>query len=62
MKFVKNNNVTSQIEFKNIKSILSMYLYTLGTLFLGFSILVLVEDIKKNLNSNETDLNFFLRF
>ena len=43
MKFVKSNNVTSQIEFKNIKSILSMYLYTLGTLFLGFSIYLFIS-------------------
>ncbi len=43
MKFVKSNNVTFQIEFKNIKSILSMYLYTLGTLFLGFSIYLFIS-------------------
>jgi len=34
MKYVKSNEITSQLQFGNVKSILSMYLYTTGSLFL----------------------------
>ena len=42
MKYVKSNEITSQLQFSNIKSILSMYLYTTGSLFLGFSAYLLI--------------------
>ena len=42
MKYVKSNEITSQLQFGNFKSILSMYLYTTGSLFLGFSAYLLI--------------------
>lgn len=42
MKYVKSSEITSQLQFSNVKSILSMYLYTTGSLFLGFSVYLLI--------------------
>ena len=38
MKFVNKNQFNSQLRFSNFKSILGIYFYTLGSLFLGFSL------------------------
>ena len=66
MKYVKSNEIASQLQFGNVKSILSMYLYTTGSLFLGFSVylLITVNDNNSSLTawSGETLFWFLLVF
>ncbi len=66
MKYVRSNEIASQLQFSNVKSILSMYLYTTGSLFLGFSfyLLITVNDNNSSLTawSGETLFWFLIVF
>ena len=43
MNIVKTNNIISKISNKSISSVVSQYMYTLGTLLMGFSIYLVLQ-------------------
>jgi len=43
MNIVKTNNITSKISNNIISSVVSLYMYTLGSLFMGFSIYLMLQ-------------------
>ena len=43
MDIVKTNNIISKISNKSLSSVVSLYMYTLGTLLMGFSIYLMLQ-------------------